>query len=227
MKLSKSFFFLFLWLIFFAFFIFTSIHGAYSKKYEHTIVPPPGITQQIHAGELTAGFRLEQPVNWNIDNNMSKFTGPGTLCVNLLLANYMDRENAGTISLSLRAEHFLRTVSLNAKVVRNNLDQQFCFPDISLADVVYKPATLLLEGVDSPPGKAVTAWMTSDTIQGKVRRNGVVLDKSLIFSIDAITESSAKRMHDIVLTILCFLSTSILFWPIKSKSLIDAGASHS
>lgn len=227
MKISKSLFFLFLWLAFFSFFIFTSMKDAYSKKYKHTIVPSPEITQQIHAGELTAGFRLEQPINWNVDNNMSKFNGSGTLCVNLLLANYMDRENTGTILLSLHAENFSRTVSQNVKVIRNNLDQQFCFPDISLADIVYKPATLLLEGVDSPPGKAITAWMTSDTIQGKVRRNDVVLDKSLIFSIDAVTESSTKRMHDIVLTILCCLSTSILFWPIKTKTLTKAGTSHS
>ncbi|SFC49344.1 hypothetical protein [Collimonas sp. OK412] len=217
MKFSKSIVCLFLLLIFFPIFILTSLSDFYSNKYRYSIVPFPKITQHIQTGELISGFRLEQPVNWNAEKNLSKLPEFGTLCINLLLANYMDRENTGIISLSLRTESFSRKIFLNVKAVRNNSNQQFCYSNISLNDVIYKPAALLLEGVDSPPNKAITAWMTSDTAQGEARRQGIILEKSLIFSIDAIIKSNQKRMHSIILTILCFLSILILFLPIKSN----------
>lgn len=212
MKFLNSIGIFLLWPVCFVVFIFIFLNESYSTKFEHIILPPSKILDQVHAGEVTAGFRIEQSINWNLINT-PRINGSDSLCINILLANYMDRKNSGSLALSLQTEKSSQKIILAAKLVRNNLDQRFCYDKLVLKDFLNKPATLLLEGIDSPPDQAITAWLTSDTAQGNATRNGVVLDKSLIFSIDAVTESNRKRVQTIILTILAFLSTLILFSP--------------
>ena len=192
------------------------MNASYSTKYEYTILPSPQGLEQIPAGEITSGFRLEQAIDWNM-RNTSKLKNSDTLCVDVLFANYGDRDNSGNFSLSLQIGHFSQKIIRSAHQVTDNVYQRFCFDKFYLKDIAHKPSTLLLEGIDSPPGKAVTVWMTSDTTLGKARREDRETDKSLIFFVDVQTASNNKRMHAIILTLLCCLSVSALFWPKKSK----------
>lgn len=223
MKYSRSFNPFILWILFFLIFILFFTSGIYSNKYVHTVLPAPEIRDQIPAGELIDGFRLEQKINWDLFN-ISKLNGSDTLCINLLMANYSNRINTGVFSLSLKTQNSMQKIFINAGKVSDNADQHFCFEKIPLSDAAYKPATLILEGVSSPSGKAVTAWLTPDTVLGKAQRDSVTLDKSLIFSVDVMTKSTAKLMQIILLTALCGLSTSILFWPSQPGFPKDATA---
>ncbi|SDX50062.1 hypothetical protein SAMN04515617_104147 [Collimonas sp. OK242] len=216
MKSFNSFFILVLWVTCFLIFIFIFPDGSYSRKYEYSVLPPPPVLQQTPAGELTAGFRLEQPIDWNLINNFKR-PGSDTLCIDILLANYNNRDNTGTFAVSLRAGHFSQKILFNTRQVHDNAYQRFCYDELPLQNIADKPAALVLEGIDSPAGKAVTAWMTSDTTRGKARRDNRELDWSLMFSIDAVTESNKRRTQAIILTLLCGLSVSILFWPSKNK----------
>ncbi|AMO93811.1 hypothetical protein CFter6_1093 [Collimonas fungivorans] len=218
MRFFNSFIIFLFWLIFFPIFIYIFLNGDYSKKYEHTILSPPEISEQTPTGELTTGIRFEQPLNWSWINTR-QLGKSDTLCVDLLLANYNNRRNIGTFALTLKSENFSQQIKLNASLIRDNAYRRFCYGILSFKDIRNKPATLILEGIDSPSGKAVSAWMTSDITQGKLIRNGLVLNKSLIFSISAITESHNKYVGTIiVLTLLCILSISVLFWPKNLES---------
>ncbi|PFH10718.1 hypothetical protein BCF11_3147 [Collimonas sp. PA-H2] len=216
MKYLKSFSVLFLWIASFIVFIFIFLSGAYSKKYKHTVLAPPEILKQVPVGELIAGFHLEQPINWNWFKD-SRLNASDTLCINLLLANFNDRDNTGIFSVSLQAEHFSQKILLNAHQVHDNVYQPFCFDALPLQNIADKPIKLVFEGINSLPGKAITAWMTSDTARGEARLNNQELNQALIFSIDAVTTSNKKLTQVIVLTLLCGLSISILFWPTKLK----------
>ncbi|WP_081466406.1 hypothetical protein [Collimonas fungivorans] len=215
MKFLNSFSIFFLWITGFSIFIFFFLGDAYSEKYEYIILAPPEILKPTPAGEITTGFQLEQPVDWNLISD-SKLNQKGTLCIDLILANYNDRKNSGTFSMDLRAGHMSQEILLNANAVHDNDYQRFCFNALPLRDIAHKSTTLTLKGVDSPPGKAITAWMTSDITRGHARRGNQELDKSLVFSISVMTESNKKPIWAIVLTVLCGLSISVLFWPTRS-----------
>jgi len=217
MKSLNSFFPLFLWVICFLVFILIFPIGSYSNKIERAALSPSQALEQIPAGELVAGFRLEQPIDWNLIKRV-KLNESDTLCIDILLANYGDRNNTGTFSASLQAKYFSQKILLHANQIRDNTYHHFCYDSLPLRNITDRPVTFVLEGIDSPPGQAITAWMTSDTTRGKARLNNQELDKSLIFSIDIVTESNKKRIQAIVLTLLCGLSISILFWPAKLKS---------
>ena len=166
MKYPNSFSVLFLWIASFMVFILIFLIGAYSKKHEHTVLVAPEILKQLPAGELTAGFHLEQPIDWSWFKD-SRLNESDTLCVNLLLANYNNRDNAGFFSVTSPAEHFSQKISFNAHQVHDNAYQPFCFDTLPLGNIADKPVKLVLEGINSLPGKAITAWMTSDTAPGK------------------------------------------------------------
>lgn len=216
MKFLNSFAIPFIWLICFLIFVWFFLNADYSKKYEHTILLSPEILKPTPIGELTAGFQVEQAINWNMLNT-AKLNKSDTLCINLLFANYGDRNNTGNFSLSLHTEHLSQRIIRDAHSVHDSSYQRFCFDNLPLKDIAQEPSTLLLEGINSPSGKAVTAWMTSDTVLGKAHHDGNELDKSLIFSIDAMTESNSKRTSAVVLSVLCCLSVSALFWPTKPR----------
>ncbi|WP_038485845.1 hypothetical protein [Collimonas arenae] len=214
---------IFLWTIFFIFFIYFSFNENYSKKYIHTILPAPAVREQIPAGEIVTGFHIQQSINWNYIN-VSTLNQSATFCINLLMANYNNRSNSGIFSLTLRNQKFLQKKIINSQSVRDNTNQIVCYDKLPLPEIAFTPTILILEGIDSNPGKAVSAWLTSDTTFGIAQRDGVVLGKSLVFSIDVINESNGKLMQVILLTILCGLSISILFWPTNSKSCGDTTA---
>lgn len=217
MKHIISFKIIFLWVIFFIFFIYFSFNENYSKKYIHTVLPSPAIREQIPAREIVTGFHIQQSINWHL-TDVSNLNQSATLCINLLMANYNNRSNSGIFSLSLRNQKFSQKKIMDSHTIRDNADQVFCYDKLPLSKIAFTPTVLILEGIDSSPGKAVSAWLTSDTTSGKAQQDGVVLEKSLVFSIDAMNESNGKLIQVVLLTVLCGLSISILFWPGSFKS---------
>jgi hypothetical protein len=203
-------------LLCFLIFIFFLFSNNYSKEDERVILAAPTISKSTPIGEITNGIRIEQPINWSPVGN-SEFNSSDNICINLLMANYGNRENDGTFSLTLKTENFSKKIIFNANAVKDNSYERFCYKNILLKDIVNKPAALVLEGINSPPSKAITVWMTSDTSRGKVTQGGIVLDSSLIFFINIISKPSVKNIQAIFLAILCGLSLLILFWPISVK----------
>jgi hypothetical protein len=193
--------------------VWARLDGAYTKSLTHTVLPSPKHQDNRPAGEIVAGFYLEQPINWNSLRRLSKQDALGEVCVNVLLANYSNRANSGNFALTLLTEGGAYRTVVSANTVRDNAYHRFCYDSVVLGDIAHKPAALVLEGVSSPSGAAITAWMTRDTAHGEARKHGAGFDRSLIFWIETTRESSDKRMIAIILTLLCGLSGALLFWP--------------
>lgn len=192
-------------------------------RYSHMVLARSKMVGPSPAGEVVADFRLEQPINWALLNKtVLEKEAARAVCVSYLLANYNGRDNVGTFALSLRVEASRHRVVVDAKKVRDNAYHRICFDDVLFGDIAYKPTTLLLEGIDSQPGKAITAWMTKDTIHGgAVRQDGTVSDQSLAFRIETIRSGCEKRLHAIILTLICGLSGALIFWAVSGRTVND------
>lgn len=199
------------------FFIFSFIifNDFRSKKHERTIFSKQTILNQTPIGELTNDISFEQSIKWGFIGGLK----PGELeniCINLLMANYGNQKTTGAFFLNLRTEDFSKKIIFDAHSVQDNSSQRFCYNNIPLTEIIKKPTTLILEGINSPPGRAVTAWATSDTSQGRLSRNGMSLNSSLIFSIVIISETDTANIQIIIFILICGLNILMLFLPIKS-----------
>jgi hypothetical protein len=182
------------------------------ERYCHPVLLPSELTNHLPVGEVIAKFHLEQPINWNLlEKTVLEREASRAVCVGFLLANYNDQDNNGTFALTLRVEENQYRTVVNAKTVRDNAYHRICFEDVILGDIAHKPAALLVEGIDSQPGKAITAWMTEDTAHGRAMlRHGTVSARSLAFLVETITSGYEQRIHVIILTIISALSGALI-----------------
>jgi hypothetical protein len=192
-------------------------------QYSHMVLARPEMVGPSPAGEVVAGFHLEQPINWALLNQtILEKEAVKAVCVSYLLANYNDRDNDGTFALSLRIGANQHRVVVNAKKVRDNAYHRICYEDVIFGDIANKPAILVLEGIDSQPGKAITAWMTKDTLHGAaVRQDEIVTDTSLAFRVETIGSGCEKGFHAIILTLICGLSGALIFWAVSGRAAND------
>jgi hypothetical protein len=175
----------------------------------------------LPAGEVIAGFYLRQPINWAlIGKDILLHEASKPICVNILLANYGDRDNDGKFALSLKVGSDQHQIFVDAKTVIDNTYKRVCYNDILLGDIVYKPVDIILEGINSQSGKAITAWLTYDIVNGSVRlSDGTVSDKSLTFSIQTISNEAKKPQNAIILTLICGLSGILILFATFSMPL--------
>jgi hypothetical protein len=211
---------LFLWLIIFFIIITVRLLDGFSSNTFRTVLGSKS-NNNLPAGEVIAGFYLRQPINWAlIDEDILLHEASNPICVNILLANYSDRDNDGKFALSLKVESDQHQVFVDAKTVIDNKYKRVCYNDILLGDIVYKPVDIILEGINSQSGKAITAWLTYDIVNGSVRlSDGTISDKSLIFSIQTISYEAKKSHHAIILTLICGLTGILILFATLSMPL--------
>ncbi len=137
----------------------------------------------LPVGELVADVRLRHDVNLDTGHTPDEERSNMPLCVEILLANYNDRENHGTIMFGIDLDGRIERREIDAAMVKDNAYHRVCFVNVTLRDVYdAEDVFLLLEGVDSEPGSAVTAWTTSDARYGALAATEDHLkDRSLVF----------------------------------------------
>jgi hypothetical protein len=216
----KRFVLIWIWVIMFFVFIWIRLNDVYLDRYYHMALGSK-LENNKPAGEIVAGFYMKQPINWNLfDKDVIKQDASSTVCVSMFLANYNNRNNAGTFALSLQVGGDNHRVVVDAKMVGNNKNHRICFEGLLFGDVAYKPTELILEGINSKKGKAITAWMTKDTVHGgAVLYDGSMSDRSLTFRIETIRNSSMLRIHAIILTLIYGLSSGLIFFVASTQSL--------
>ncbi len=201
-----------LWVVLFSAFLLTRLSNAYTDKSFHTVLSSR-FEHSIPAGEVVTGFHLKQPIDWNLlyKDALSQ-DDSNAVCVSVLLANYNNRKNDGSFSLSLQVDSHRHRTVVDAKTVLDNAYRRICYDNLLLRDVANKSAAIIVEGIDSRPGRAITTWMTKDAIHGgAVLNNRTLPDRSLTFRIDTKRSDGKKRIHAIILTIICGMSGTLLF----------------
>jgi len=220
MKNLKQYILPLIWIVVFLILMSTRLDNAYSDSYFHTVLASSSKNNEP-AGEVVADFYMKQPLNWNLlDNDVLRHDANSVVCLSLYLANYSDRKNDGTFSLTLRVDAQQHRVVVDAKTVRDNTNHRICFMDMKFVEIAFKPSEIILEGINSKKGEAITAWMTKDTGHGAaVLQDGTVLERSLIFSIETIRISSDKFIHSIILSLICCLSGALILFAFSSAPI--------
>ena len=173
------------WRDFFAgwFFILVILGVAYhgdiaSIKYKSS-EDEPVWTGGRPAGEIIAGYRLQQPIElhhgWVRDNEFD-----ATVCFDILFATYMRHSNRGSIVIRLKVPDRTFEQTLNVAYMSDNDWQMVCFDNARFRDVYEHEAMLEIDGVDSPSGKGVTAWLSDLPMNPRAFLNGQKLQETLV-----------------------------------------------
>lgn len=188
-------------------FLFHFRHEPVSKA---TLSEPPKLVNNAPIGEIVQGFRAEQHVTAKLaGDRLDRLKGSG-VCVEILLANYSNRPNTGqfAIGLVLDGRQFVQQV--DAAAVTDNATRSICFTDVTVGALfAAREVRLMLLGLSSPPGAAVTAWTTADLSAGQLAGPpGSPSSRSLIFHFSTQVDGQQGRRNALVLISLGALAIS-------------------
>lgn len=206
---------LFIIFVIFSIFYFTS---KYKVEQFCKLLDAP-INGALPVGEIIKNLRLDQTVEIKKIRQVSKKWLNSFFCVEILMANYSNRENEGRILIGIVLDGNVYNLTINAEDVQDNVYQRCIFNNVTLSDV-YKANNLqiLIEGIDSVKNKAVTAWSTSDVSAGKlITENRKLKERSLCFRIGFINESHQKKRNSIVLSIITLSMIFILVFQVNNE----------
>ena len=195
--------------------LFTAIH-LYSQYEEpelyHVLSGDQKHQEMQPVGELLEGVRFSQSVDLQKIRQVGQERAASSLCLEMLMANYSNRANTGKVRFGVALDGRIETLSVAAETVQDNAYHRVNFENVKLADVyAAHEMQILLEGVDSKAGSAVTAWSTQDVSMGRlVAMDDKMANRSLILHIGYVTESPRRRMDSLVLAIIAFVAIYIL-----------------
>ena len=179
-----------------------------------TLIEPPSLISNTPIGEIVQGFSAEQLFTVKLAEDGSDKLDKNPLCVEVLLANYANRSNTGQldIELILDSQEYVRHVE--AASVADNVMRRTCFNDVAVGMLRRaRESRLILRGVSSPPGAAVTAWTTSDVSIGHlVSMPSSEQPRSLVVGFSAQSNSDLKTRNAIMLIVLSALAVATAFW---------------
>lgn len=204
----KLFLFPFAFLV--AYFVFFRFDGVYTNQYEKPVLESVALVNLSPLGELVSGVELTQPINWTLLNLLKEEDLSAPVCVNIFLANYGDRKNHGYFSIELMTAGRTFTGMHSAASVKDNSFQLTCFNDILFSDISKPDGALIIKGVDSPAGQAITAWLTDSVPHGVASLNGKYMEKGLVFEVIALRTSSLKLWVSYILTFIAVASSLVL-----------------
>ena len=165
------------------------------------------------AGEIDNKFKLSQIVKFNkqliVDELLLYEDAP--LCVDILMANYGNRRNVGDIEFIIKNKTLEENRKIDVSMVRDNTKHKICFNTIMLSDIIDGQFEFIIKGVNSIPGKAVTAWLGTDISQGYVGINNKKLNKALIFSISRATSKYTTTTSYLLILFAIFSSIALIY----------------
>lgn len=134
------------------------------------------LVRQVPFGELTTGMQVTGVLRPNILPTLRASDLDRPACVEVLFANYADRQNAGTLRLSFGppgggvSARPHGVVILEAASVADNRPQRACSADVTVRDVLAEPegVEVRIEGVQGRAGSSVTVWLTEDLTDGQL-----------------------------------------------------------
>ena len=174
----------------------------------------PSIPAGVPVGEIVQGFRAEQRINAKLAHRRTHLEDEG-VCVELLMANYSNRANTGLFAVDLLLDGKAFVQQIDAVDIRDNTNHRICYEDVSVAALIEaRDIRLVLRGISSPPGAAVTAWTTSDLSAGQLV--GVperLASRSLVFHFSTQAVSEQARNNALVLIVLGALAAATAFLP--------------
>jgi len=162
-------------------------------------------------GELVAGFQYSQklPVP---SKNKAAYTNENDLCIHTEVATYANRKNVGYIEIGLQiqrlnASQFIR---VNVADFQDNQKTFFCFDQFKHRMVFDETLELVVRGVDSQPGRAITLWLSNNGPEAQAQINGVPTEKSLRLSVGKRIDAQAQTIGAYVLMAFFSLLVSVL-----------------
>lgn len=197
---------------------------SYGAKQYQTIY---GEQQQINPrplDDLSAGKIFIQTVVSNSSIHTKKYELDGQLCVELLLATHGDRDNSGTVKLTLTLDGNQHHRNIDMREVADNVFHRVCFDDLLINDFIEsEKIELIIAGVDGEPGSSITSWTTTDTRYGSFAQElpDDNVERSLVFRFGYLTEQpQAQKTQIIFLSVIYFLSILVLCWPFFRQHLL-------
>ena len=175
----------------------------------------PSVPTGVPVGEIVPGFRAEQRVNANLAAHRRAHLEDGGVCVDVLLANYSDRPNTGKFAVDLVLDREAFAKEIDAADVRDNINHRICYEGVSVGALFdAHDVRLVLRGLSSPPGAAVTAWTTSDLDAGQlVDVPEPLASRSLVFHFSTQIVSAQSRTNALIIIVLGALAVATAFLP--------------
>ena len=130
----------------------------------------------------------------------------------ILLANYGNRANRGTILFGIDFDGKIEKKKIDVRNIKNNAYHRVIFDEVKLKDFIEASKIyILLEGVDSERGSAVTAWTIRNTRFGALITNEDHLkDRSLVLRIGYIESPITKRSFPLITITILTIVTLII-----------------
>ena len=185
----------------------------------------PKIVDSKPIGEIVADFRAEQRIKPPAPTARTRKLETLNLCADILLANYADRPNTGQfeIGLVLDGQEWLERIE--ASSVADNTRRSVCFQKLTVAQAISARAiSLVIRGVSSPSGKAVTAWTTTDVSAGRlVAATDAGPPRSLVVTLSAEAVDGGHERNALVLVAFgAFIVATMLFAGRRGDELASA-----
>lgn len=196
--------------------IFTVLHFTtrYESKRCQVLFGEPNGYSNRPFGELVKNIYFSQ----SVDVQQIKVTGHendnAPLCLEVYMANYNDRPNVGQIRVGVVLDGREITKSVSVEDIRDNAWHRVMLDAVPLSKMyAAHEMKILIAGINSPPGKAVTAWTTRDISCGKLSTtNKELVDRSLIFRLGFLIDASKKNQDSLFLAILGVIAMIILIF---------------
>ena len=175
----------------------------------------PPLLNAVPAGEIVQNVDLIQRVE-----RSALVPGVGVferdiVCVEVMLANYGNRNNKGVFFMELALDSVIVTQQVDAAIVRDNVNHKVCFTSLSAAALLEaQNITIALRGSSSPSGAAVTAWTTTDLRAGELLDGpGLLSGRSLVYSFSTQALPVYVPIQAWIFLLLGLLATWTLFIP--------------
>ncbi|MCK5677861.1 MAG: hypothetical protein KAH72_05235, partial [Flavobacteriaceae bacterium] len=208
-------FFILVWMPLLVYWILPS---SLSNNNYKTFLTSVKITSKSPAGEITKGFELKQGVKFkkeDIANHLQLYSD-APLCMDILMANYGDRHNLGSIKFIIKNKMLKDHITIDVSEVKDNKKHKICFKSFMLSDIKDGQFEILIKGINSPSNKAITPWLSTDISQGNVTINNKPLNKALIFSISRAT-SKYTSITSYILALFAILLSLVFIYKTKHK----------
>lgn len=171
-------------------------------------------------GELTKEVRLRQLVDLKALREITLDQDDERLCLGVLMANYGDRNNSGSVLIGLDVDGQIELKEVCVKEIKDNVYHYIYFDDLMWSDLISAAKIeIILNGVDGQVGKAVTAWSTKDLLYGNLVSNDGRFGRSLLFRLGTEKKSTIYNNNAIVLILLALIAIFIFITqPVREKN---------
>ncbi|MCV2875542.1 hypothetical protein OE810_04645 [Rhodobacteraceae bacterium XHP0102] len=166
-------------------------------------------------GEITTDFRAEQLIVVSSILGRRQMSYDDDVCIELLMANWSNRQNTGDFAVDVITAGETFTQVIDAASVKDNANRRICFDDLQFRKLVDNDEIrLVLRGISSPAGAAITAWTTTDLSAGRlINAPEQLASRSFIFHFVSERYSASSYRHAWIIVFFGMLAIATVFFP--------------